>query len=538
MAVDSKASSDHRELIRGLMQPECYPHPVDKVEHLETHISDVLLTGSHAYKLKKPLDLGFLDFSTLEKRRHYCEEELRLNRRLAPDLYLAVLPVSGPRARPRVGDQGPVLEYALQMRQFDQSGLLDRALTSGRLADRHLDQLAENVAQFHAQLSGAPERSEYGTAAAIMAPALQNFDQLRPLLEDQQDRERLDRVQRWTEVQHKSLATQFDLRRREGFVRECHGDLHLANMVLIDDRVRIFDCIEFNPALRWIDVMNEVAFAAMDLIQRRHGHFAWRFLDRYLQITGDYAGVRLLRYYMVYRALVRAKVAALRAQQADVSSSTLQTLAVRIRAHIEVAAELSGASSPVLIIMHGLSGSGKTKLSQVLLETLGAIRIRSDVERKRLHNLPAAARTSSALETGMYADAASTATYERLRELARSILMGGFTAIVDATFLSKGQRQRLRSLAMELRVPFAIAHAEASEATLKQRIARRAASELDASEATVDVLAHQLQSQEPLDADEQAEVFAFDTEHDDDHAQAAKAAGMMQRLRTADSSKM
>jgi predicted kinase len=241
---------------------------------------------------------------------------------------------------------------------------------------------------------------------------------------------------------------------------------------------------------------------------------------------------------MVYRALVRAKVAALRAQQADVSSSTRQTLAVRIRAHIEVAAELSGASSPVLIIMHGLSGSGKTKLSQVLLETLGAIRIRSDVERKRMHNLPAAARTSSALETGMYADAASTATYERLRELARSILMGGFTAIVDATFLSKGHRQRLRSLAMELRVPFAIAHAEASEATLKQRIARRAASELDASEATVDVLNHQLKSQEPLDADEQAEVFAFDTEHDDDHAHAVKAAQMLQRLRAADSSKM
>ena len=538
MPVDSKSDSLHRELLRGLMQPECYPHPIDKVEHLQTHISDVLLTGSYAYKLKKPLDLGFLDFSTLEKRRFYCEEELRLNRRLAPDLYLAVLPITGEVAHPRIGGEGPALEYALQMRQFDQSGLLDRALTSGGLVDRHFDELAENVARFHAQLPGVSERSEYGTAAAIMAPALQNFDQLRPLLDGQRDRERLDRVQRWTEAQHGSLATQFELRRREGFVRECHGDLHLANMVLIDDRVRIFDCIEFNPALRWIDVMNEVAFVAMDLIQRRHGHFAWRFLDRYLEITGDYGGVPLLRYYMVYRAVVRAKVAALRAQQADVSSSMRQALSVRTRAHIELAAELSSAPPPVLIIMHGLSGSGKTKLSQLLLEALGAIRIRSDVERKRLHNLPAAARTSSAIDAGMYAAAANTATYERLRELARSVLIGGFTAIVDATFLSKAQRERVRSLAVELRTPFAIAHAEAGETTLRQRIARRAAVELDASEATVDVLNHQLKTQEPIDGDEQGLLFVFDTEHDDDHAQSTKAAQMLQRLRAVDSSKM
>src|SRR5215510_5413328 len=170
------------DLIRTLLDPACYPYPVRKVEHIETHISDVFLTGTYAYKLKKPLDLGFLDFSTLEKRRHYCEEELRLNRRLAPDLYLAVLPITGEPAHPRLGGEGPILEYALQMRQFDQSGLLDRLVARGELADRHLDELAEMVAQFHAHLPGAPEHSEYGTPQAVMAPALQNFAQLRPLL--------------------------------------------------------------------------------------------------------------------------------------------------------------------------------------------------------------------------------------------------------------------------------------------------------------------------------------------------------------------
>jgi len=516
--------------MRGLMQAECYPHPVDKIEHLQTHISDVLLTGAYAYKLKKPLDLGFLDFSTLDKRRHYCEEELRLNRRLAADLYLAVLPVTGEPAHPRLGGEGPVLEYALQMRQFDQSGLLDRLAASGELADRHVDELANLVARFHAQLPGAPERSEYGTPAAVMAPALQNFAQLRPLLDDEQDRERLDRVQRWTEAQHGSLAALFERRRQDGFVRECHGDLHLANMVLIDDHVRIFDCIEFNPALRWIDVMNEVAFVAMDLLQRRQARFAWRFLDRYLQLTGDYGGVPLLRYYMVYRALVRAKVAAIRARQQDVPELTRQTLLQRTCAHIELAAELSSAPPPLLIILHGLSGSGKTRLSQMLLEQIGAIRIRSDVERKRLHNLPATAETASALEAGMYAASASAATYERLRELARSILTGGLTTIVDAAFLRREQRDRLRSLAQELGLPFAIAHAEASEATLRRRIAMRAATQLDASEATIEVLDHQLKTQEPLAADEQRQTFIFNTENSAEHA-LAQIEELLQQVR-------
>jgi aminoglycoside phosphotransferase family enzyme/gluconate kinase len=531
------SGNDRRELMRSLIQADAYPHPVDRIEHLQTHISDVLLTGPYAYKLKKPLDLGFLDFSTLDKRRHYCEEELRLNRRLAPDLYLAVLPITGEPARPRLGGEGPILEYALQMRQFDQSGLLDRVVAKGKLADRHLDQLAERVARFHGQLPPAPEQSDYGTPAAIMAPARQNFDQLRPLLDDEQDRERLDRVQRWTEGQHGRLAATFERRRQDGFVRECHGDLHLANMVLIDDQVRIFDCIEFNPALRWIDVTNEVAFVAMDLIQRGHGKFAYRFLDRYWQLTGDYGGVPLLRYYMVYRALVRAKVAAMRAQQEDVPDPTRQTLAQRTRAHIELAAELSSAPPPVLIIMHGLSGSGKTRLSQLLLEQIGAIRVRSDVERKRLHSLPATARTDSALAAGVYGAAASAATYERLREVAHSILSGGITAIVDAAFLRREQRDRFRTLARESGVQFAVAHAEASEATLRQRVAQRAATELDASEATVEVLDHQLKTQEPLSADEQTRVFVFETERGDESALSVQGAYMLQRIRAPESRK-
>ena len=509
--------------MQALMRPDAYPHTTDNIEHLQTHISDVFLTGGYAYKLKKPLDLGFLDFSSLDKRRHYCEEELRLNRRLAPDLYLAVVPIAGDADRPRVGAEGPVLDYALQMRQFDQHGLLERVLTRGELTVRHLDELAEILSKFHADLPPAAVDSQYGTAAAIMEPARQNFDQLGPLLVDVAERTHLDQLQRWTTEQHRNLEGVFEQRRKDGFVRECHGDLHLANMVLIDGSVRIFDCIEFNPALRWIDVMNEVAFVAMDLLQRRHAHFAYRFLDRYLQLTGDYAGVPLLRYYMVYRALVRAKVAAMRAAQGDVPPATRDALGQRCRVHIELASELSRAAAPALLIMHGLSGSGKTSVSQSLLENIGAIRIRSDVERKRTHGLSADTRSGSDLGAGLYSTDTTEATYEYLRDLARSTLAGGFTTVVDATFLRRCQRERMRGLARELGLRFGVAHAAASIATLRERLVRRAAMAQDASEATIEVLEQQLRTQDPLDEDEQSFTVVFDTERDDERAIAQKA---------------
>src|SRR5262245_29105915 len=256
----------YRVLIRALLDPACYPHPVQRVRHVETHISDVFLTGAYAYKLKKPLDLGFLDFATLEKRRWYCEEELRLNRRLAPDLYLEVVPLTGQPAAPRIGGERAPFEYAVKMRQFDQAGMLEQVLARGELSSAHADEAAELVAYFLTSLPPALAAGPYGGADSIMAPALQNFEQLAPLIPN--ERETLIALRQWTEAQHVELQRVFEQRRREGFVRECHGDLHLGNMVLIEGRVRVFDCIEFNPLLRWIDVMNETAFLAMDLIQR------------------------------------------------------------------------------------------------------------------------------------------------------------------------------------------------------------------------------------------------------------------------------
>jgi predicted kinase len=307
------------------------------------------------------------------------------------------------------------------------------------------------------------------------------------------------------------LAAVLAERKRGGFVRECHGDLHLGNMVLVDGRVRIFDAIEFNPELRWIDVMSEVAFLAMDLLQRGRGDLAFRFVNAYLERTGDYEGVRVLRYYLVYRALVRAKVAAIRAAQDETPGPQRSTLQSKCRHHLRVAHELAQGSQAALIINHGVSGSGKTHASQIILESIGAIRVRSDVERKRAYGLAASARTGAGIGEGLYAGDATSATYARLAALAQAIVEGGFPAVADATFLKREQRDRFRALAARLHAGFAIADFQAPEAVLRARVQQRERAAADASEAGLAVLEHQLRTAEPLAPAEQASVFVFDT---------------------------
>ena len=523
------APDAHAELVHALLDPGCYPHPAAHIEHIETHISDVLLTGQHAYKLKKPLALGFLDFSTLAKRHFFCCEELRLNRRLAPELYEDVVAITGTPAHPSVGGPGEPIEYALRMRQFDQSGLLERVLARGELTAAHVDQIAASVAAFHAALPAAAPESGFGSAERIMRPALQNFEQLLPLLAGG-DGALLDELRAWTSNQHAALAPLFDRRMREGCVRECHGDLHLGNMALIDGRVRIFDCIEFSADLRWIDVVSEAAFLAMDLLQHRRPDLAFRFLNRYLELTGDYAGVRLLRYYMVYRALVRAKVAALRAAQSDVAPADRQSLQAKCRAHLALAHQLATSEQPALLILHGLSGSGKTALSQTVLQAIGAIRIRSDVERKRLHGIGETDRSGSAVGGGIYTAAAGAATYQHVAEMAAHAIEAGFPVLVDAAFLERTRRDHFRDVASRLGCPFAILHAEAPDAVLRARIAQRASAARDASEATAAILDRQIAVQDPLSADELVQCTVFPTDRMNDADVARQAHALLEHL--------
>jgi aminoglycoside phosphotransferase family enzyme len=488
-------------LIAKLTNPNCYSHPTAAVKHLETHISHILLVGDYAYKIKKPLDLGFLDFTSLAQRKFYCAEEVRLNRRLAADLYLGYMPICGSEENPLLdGNPNDAIEYAVKMRRFSQTQLLDHCLDEGFLKPHHLDELARQLADFHLTIiHHADTETPFGTPDKVHQPALDNFTQSRPLLKSAEDILVLNQLEDWTKAVFGGLKDTFAGRKAAGFIRECHGDLHLGNMLLEKDRIVIFDGIEFNDDFRWIDVMNDLGFLTMDLHKRHASKLAWQILNSYLELTGDYPGLSVLPYYQVYRAMVRAKIAAIRLQQPGLTDAQRSTVQGECGEYLRLAQGFTQPPTPFLLITHGVSGSGKSFFTHQLKEALGAIRIRSDVERKRLYGLPPLAASHSEPNQGLYTQQASERTYQHLYQLAEQMLNVGYRVMVDATFLDPKQRQTFRALAERLKVPFILLACSADPITLHERVTKRKAQGEDAAEADSAVLEHQLANyQAPL----------------------------------------
>jgi aminoglycoside phosphotransferase family enzyme/predicted kinase len=511
---------DQGKLVAALMDSRRYPHAVRRVRLAETHISWVFLAGRYAYKIKKAVDLGFLDFTSLASRHFYCEEEIRLNRRLAPKIYLDVVPIGGTAETPEFGTL-PAIEYALRMRRFPVSNQLDKLAARGKLMPQHMDNLAATIANFHGNLVPAEPGSAFGSAAAIHSAAFHIFDRLRTLLANSEDAARVAALRHASEGEYANRKEHFERRHTQGFVRECHGDLHLGNIVLINEQPIPFDCIEFDPALRWIDVMNDIAFTFMDLLHWKFPELAYRFLNAYLEANGDYEGAGLLRFYIAYRAKVRAMVNAIHANQPGLPDNAKVKALANCRSFLTLAAECLAQHRPALIITHGLPGSGKSTFAQAALERLKAIRIRSDVERKRLFGLSPLADSRSH-PASIYSAEATRLTYGRLHEMARELLTAGVPVIVDAAFLKQEERDYFRQLAQELAVPFAIASLQSSPATLRARIMQRQAASNDASEADLAVLEKLEKDQQVLSSQERgcAVEFINDTNPiaDDVHA--------------------
>lgn len=500
--------TDSVSIAAALAQGGRFPHPADTVECIETHASWVILAGDYAYKIKKPLDLGFLDYSTPERRRVMCAEEVRLNGRTAPEIYQEVVGVYG-GSDPHIGPADGAPEFAVRMQRFDQSGLFAHLLAAGQLTYEHMDALAQHVADFHADAAVAQIGDGFGTAEAAIFPVQQNFDQMRELVSDPTMLQRIGQLETWSAAESKRLAATFDARLAAGFVRECHGDLHVANIVMLDGQARLFDGIEFNPNLRWNDVMADIAFLVMDCEARGRADLANRFLDAWLAASGDYEGLALLTYYVIYRAMVRAKVAAIRMQQADGSEAA--ACRNELVMYLEYALARIVPAGTGVWIASGPSGSGKSVGALALVERRGAIRIRSDVERKRLAGLKPAERATAAVGEGLYGEEMTQRTYVRLQEIVRLTVAAGRPALVDATFLQRTQRDAFRELAESLGVTFAILAFDAPPQVLRERVAQRNADGTDAADADVTVLEHQLAHREPLADDERAVAIELDT---------------------------
>ncbi|MCD6580553.1 MAG: AAA family ATPase [Desulfuromusa sp.] len=496
-------------LIDRMLDPAFYDHPASEVELIETHISWIFLAGEFAYKLKKPVNFGFLDFSTLEKRRYFCQEELRLNKRFAPQLYLEVIRIGGESDNLKLNGK-PEIDYLVKMRRFPQQKQLDRMLADGELSVEHIERFAKKIAQIHTQAPIAETKSEFGSPRSIIEPILQNFAQIRRFLPDASMIRQVDELEKWSRTAHTKLQKTFLQRQTEGFIRECHGDIHLANMAWFDEAPLLFDCIEFSESLRWIDPINDVAFLTMDLDDRGEAALGWHFLNRYLQETGDYPGMALLNFYKIYRAMVRTKVTCLRLSQPDLSEAERNDDLELVQSYLELATGYITPRTPQLIITHGLSGSGKTSFINKLAPLCNSICVHSDLERKRLHQLAPDENSRSPVTGGIYSTAAGTDTYSRLCELADILLKAGITAIVDATFIKQSARKQMHQLALEQQVPLIILDFPLNEETLRQRIKLRSEQPGKISEATGDVLDYQLAQEDPLSTAEKRTVISVD----------------------------
>ncbi|AOJ72526.1 MULTISPECIES: bifunctional aminoglycoside phosphotransferase/ATP-binding protein [Burkholderia] len=492
-----------RDIDATLRRASTYPHPAGRIVRIETHISVVYLVGRFAYKRLKPFDFGFANFGDLAARRRACEAELALNRPLAAPIYLAAGPIVRRARGLRLFDAGVAVDHVVKMRRFDERMLFSRLLARGELGAADIDAAATRIAAYHLHAPRDVPRREYGGARELRRQIADVFAPLERALGTALPAP----LRAWCVRRCDELAAHLDVRRASGYVRACHGDLHLDNVVKHGRDALMFDCIDFDDALRWIDVINDLSFLLMDLHAHGRADLAHRLLNRWLDETGDFAGLAALPLYVAYRALVRALVATMRGGgDAAARAAHIE----RARRYVDVAAREARARRPCLLLCHGYSGSGKSVASRALADVCGAIRLSSDSERKRAR--PFAAVDARPLPAAAYTPQQIDAQYERLRALARDVLRAGYTALVDATFLSQARRARFVALAREMGVPVFILDFRASRACLEKRVDARAAAQNDRSDAGAAVLATQLASADPLDADERAHTIGFDTD--------------------------
>jgi uncharacterized protein len=484
-----------RFAVRELLTPTAYPHAVSALRLIETHLSWVILTGSLAYKIKKSVRLDFVDATSLAHRYELCREELRLNRRLAADLYVDVVPITRAASGLRIGGHGTPIEYAVRMRQFEASQELSALLACGDVGAEEIAALADRIARFHADAAEPPPNPAFEFTDRLRDAVLGAFATLREHAAGAADPADIEHLTEWSCACLQAAAEQLHLREHSSRIRECHGDLHAGNIVRWHGALTPFDCLEFDPKLRFIDVLNDVAFLVMDLVGHAREDLAACFLNRYLERTGDYSGVPLLPFYAVYRAGVRAMVDAVGIETVPQHQ---QSFRERLQRRMRTARSFAQRPAPMLLLMHGPSGSGKSFLSEGLIGPLAAIRIRSDVERKRLGLAVEQRPARTGYQQGLYESSVTNRTYARLLECAQACLEGGFNTIIDAAFLSRTARTGFLDLAASRGNLCLILACHADAEVLALRLEQRSKQHSDPSDAGLDVLQWQLRNAEPL----------------------------------------
>jgi uncharacterized protein len=492
-------------LITQMQQPNFYPHAVvEDIKLIQTHASYVFLTGKYTYKVKKQVNYGFLDYSTLNKRKFFLDEELRLNQKIAPELYLEVIPISQHDDRFVLANADNIVEYTLKMCAFSQEDLLSNLLETNRLSCDRFTELGEIVAKFHQNTDTNDYINNFGTAANIRVAFEENYQQTQKYVGKVQTREQLEATKVYTDFFFTERANLLKDRVKQGKIKECHGDLHLNNICLWHNQIQLFDRLEFNESFRFVDTMYDVAFIVMDLEARKKLDFANVFLNSYLEASGDWTGLLVLPLYLSRQAYVRAKVNSFLLDDPQVSEEEKQKARKTARDYYQLAYQYTQTEAGSLILMSGLSGSGKSTIAKTIAKSKGAIHIRADAVRKHLAGIPLTESASDRL----YTTAMTQKTYQRLQELGLILAKQGYTVILDAKYDRLSLRQPIIDQAKEDNIQLKIVYCTAPASVLGDRLNQR---QNDISDATADLIPSQQAKWEDFTTTEQAYVTIVDT---------------------------
>ena len=491
----------HDSLVAAMMQPEFYPKPPEQVTHKETHISHIFFADDLVYKVKKPVHYSFLDYSSLSKRRHFLQEELRLNRRLAPAVYLAVMPIARDESGWRLGGWAEPGEYTLVMRRLPEKRMLRFLLDTHQASGEMMRNLAKLLAGFHADAERVRGIDPNDYSSALARQWSENFSDLEPLLAHSDDREALKAL---GSAGVEFIAVHEDLFKRrviDGWIRDVHGDLHAEHICFAPEGLQIFDCLEFSAKLRCCDLASEIAFLLMDVTVRGGESLRAPFLSQYSECLPDPDMPLLLPFFECYRALVRAKVHALRVGRWNDEAAR----------YFRFAQRFSWARfKPFLVMICGFSGSGKSTLAQALSERLDLPVYNSDVIRKNLSGM--VGRRVVKLNEDIYGPATTKKTYARMaREAEKQILMSN-GAILDATFGRKAHREQIARLAARLKIPLLTIHCWTTDGTAEKRLRLRAAQGMDVSDARWETYVAQKTAYEAMQEFRPETVLELDTD--------------------------
>jgi uncharacterized protein len=507
-------SAQLEALIQAMSDPSLYSPAPDSVQLIQTHVSVVFIAGDLVYKVKKPVNLGFLDFTTLEKRRFFCSQEVKLNSRFSEGLYLGVVSIYQANYGVNLTGEGEEIEVAVLMRRVPEDRLMTQMLKNESISVESLDALADRIAYFHSQAARGREIAGFGSVEVILQNVRENFDQVRPFvgntIEEKTFREISERSMGFLN-EHKEL---FQERVRAGFIRDCHGDLHVDHVVMLD-RIMLFDCIEFNDRFRYGDTAADLGFLLMDLDFLGYPAFAKRLTERYAHSSGDSEVLTLLPFYESYRAFVRGKVLGFELEEPEIPLEEREKVRATARDYFRLSLSyLEPAPPPALVITVGLVATGKSYLAGLLGKRLGIEPMRSDLLRKEIYGLPVFQHQLDMYGQGIYTPVSTERIYGTLLEKARQALADGHSVILDASFLRHEHRMQARELAREAKAKFKQVECTASEDVVRSRLEQRLTRTDEPSDGRWEIFQQQESAFEPIRPEEKANHQVWDSTRD------------------------